>query len=248
MDRKSLSLTFFLIVFRLFGQDHPMFDSLDYYKRNKIKRVHYYVSSWYYSPGFKYLRFSFDRNTNTLSNDSVVFHDPSLNRAKRTGTLGTRSFSLKDTVYRQDGYTYSSTIKYQFDDLGRLVRRSDITEHNNVRTVGDSSGSIFDVSPGEKSYTTTTEYFYADPRSKRLKLTTTESPYYREERKYFYQGGRLVKRVDRKTQKGSKDVSIDTFLYEYYADGKVRKETRKVTDSRCKARCEGTIEYKYDTD
>jgi hypothetical protein len=248
MNKKWPSVIFFLITSSLFGQDNPMFDSLEYFRRNKITRVHYYMSSWYYSTGFKYLRFSFDKNTNTLSNDSLVFHDPSLNRAKKITTLGTHDFSLKDTVYRREGFSYSSTIKYQFDGYGRLIRILDITDHYNVRAVDDAATSIFDVSPSEKTYTTTTEYFYADSKSKRIKLMTTESPYYREERNFFYKDNRLVKRVDRKTQKGNRDVSVDTFLYEYYVDGKLMKETRKVKDSRCKSHCEGTIEYKYDTD
>ncbi len=45
-----------------------------------------------------------------------------------------------------------------------------------------------------------------------------------------------------------KSISVDTFLYEYYPDKKLKKETRKVKNSRCKTNCEGTIEYKYDTE
>lgn len=224
----------------LFGQDNPMFDSLDYFTRNKIMNIHYLISSWYYSPGWDYMKFSFNKKTSTLNCDSIHYIDPSSPMAKTT-TLGSRRLNLKDTVYHRPGFAYSTTIKYQFDLNGRLTKMLDITEYYNPSAVDG-------LLPSDKTFTTTTEYFYADDVSKKLVRTTTDFHSFLEERNFFYKNNRLIKRVDKQINKNDKKVSVDTHLYKYYADGKLRKETRQVKDGRCKSNCIGTIEYKYDVE
>ena len=76
----------------------------------------------------------------------------------------------------------------------------------------------------------------------------TESPYHIEERKFYYDNNLLIKRIGTDSNKISHKITINTFLYEYYNDKKLRKEIRKVSDTHCKSDCEGIIEYKYDTD
>lgn len=225
----------------LLGQDNPMFDSVDYFLRNKIKTVHWYISEDFCSPGWDYLKLSFDKNTRTLNSDSAHYRDTSSAMAK-TKISGSRGFLFRDSVYNRPGFAYSTTIKYQFDKKGRLIKKLDITEYY-------PDSKVPGLSASDKKYTTTTEYFYADASTKKIIKTTTKSLHYSEEINFIYEKSRLLKRVNVKTQKNDKNRSTDTFTYEYYDDGKLRKETRQLIDPRYKQpMCAGFIEYKYDTD
>ena len=242
---KRLAILFIFITSPIFGQNNPMFDSLDYYHRNKIKSIHFHLSSWYYSPGWKYLKFSFDKKNNTLTCDSMVYYDPSSPTAKKVKSLGTRKFSMRDTVYHKKGFSNSSRIKHQFDKNGRLMKKIEITEFDAPSMKNPTTSGAL---KGAKNFTSTTTYIYADASSKKLLRTVTESPYILEERNYFYESQLLVKRIDTKTNKSTRDKSVDTFIYEYYPDKKLKKEIRRVKDGQCKSGCEGSIEYTYDTD
>jgi len=240
---KRLIIILFLISSSLFGQNNPMFDSVDYFLRNKIKTVHEYHSSWYYGGIISYFKTSFDKQTRTLRYDSLGFNPADSLFAK--DFMGfVRNFRLRDTIYpRSNGY--NDTIKYIFDSKKRLYKRIYAsTAPKNVGRIG-IKGSL----GGERvPHVTTTTYFYTDTISKKISQEITESPYFIDKRNFYYTKTFLSTRTSVDSNKLSNRINFESMVYDYYPDKKLKKQTRRVSTDHCPGICEGTIEYKYDTE
>ena len=222
MVTKKLSIIFIFVSFNLFGQDNPMFDSLDYFLRNKIRNIYFDISTWYYAPSFSSFKITFDKKS--LTQNGV-------------------SFSFRDTVISK-GQGFNDTIKYIYDNKRRLIKKL-VTSTTTV----SKQNEILNSRPSDRApYLTTTTYFYSDSSTKRLKKTVTESSSYIEERNFYYDKYLLSVRTSLDSNKIDHKVTFETTTYDYYPDKKLKKETRRVASDRCPDNCEGTIEYKYDTD
>jgi hypothetical protein len=237
MKRLIVILTF--LTSGLFGQENPMFDSVDYFLRNKIKVVHEYYSSWYYGLPWEYLKMSFDKNKKTLRLDSIKFEDPNSTFAKSMKTGGVNSFRMRDTIIRKDNY--NDTIKHFYDNkkrLKKIVYSSMTTKSHN-----------FPADPKDFiPHVTTTTYIYEDSISKKIKRVVIESPFYIETRNFYYTKSLLSTRTSLDSNKISGRIKSEVTTYDYFPDKKLKRQTRRVTSDHCPTICEGSIEYKYDTE
>lgn len=237
-----------------------MFDSLDYFVRNRIKTVHFHAYGDNTPDEFKNISANFDKDKKTFNG---------------------RHFRLRDTIFVKQWYDprdkqthsqkYNDTIRYTFDKKGRLTSQFHVDQYG--------------VGPSQ----ITTTYLYTDDDSKRIKTIIKETTEYIDSTKYSYDKKYLIKRVNtlhRKryslkdsTIKGSSKNYLDysslpynhyyselhsnhdmtrctfesesptTVLYEYYQDGKLKKETRMYAMKFCENNlCKSYIDYKYDTD
>jgi hypothetical protein len=249
---KRISIILIFISSSLFGQDNPMFDSLDYFQRNKIKTVHCQTNSWWYAPPFKNWKISFDKDTKRIKYNSFVFDDTTSSMAKSfsSESSGGWDFRFNDTIIKNEKGLPNDTIRYVFDNNKRLSKKvviSTTPKHSNSIHSKINSAGV------RVPHITTTTYFYADASSKRLKKKITESPYYIEEDSYYYDKYLLSIRTSLDSNKLDHKVKLETTVYDYYPDKKLKKETRRVASDHCPGivggtTCEGIIEYKYDTE
>jgi hypothetical protein len=232
-----------------FGQDNPMFDSLDYFQRNKIRTIHCETNSWWYALPFKKWQLSFDKKTNVVKVHSFVFDDKTSSFAK-TIKPSARNFTLHDTVIQTNRSEYNDTVKYFFDNKKRLSKKLFIST---AQMLSDSNLTNSITDSERVLHITTITYFYADTISSKLKRTITESPYYIEESNYYYDKHLLSVRTSLDSNKISKEIKFEVTAYDYYPDKKLKKETRRVLSEHCPGIvegtiCEGIINYKYDTE
>jgi hypothetical protein len=97
---KRLIVILTLLTSGLFGQDNPMFDSLAFFERNKIKTIHCTAPSWWYSPPFKSWKISFDKTKKTQSYHSYIPRYTSNKMAKAIASAEPTSwnFKFRDTI------------------------------------------------------------------------------------------------------------------------------------------------------
>jgi hypothetical protein len=128
--------------------------------------------------------------------------------------------SNRDTIYNT-----GSKEKYYFDKSGRLIKVFSQDKR----------------APMAQSWTT--EYFYFDSVSKRIKLEIQESPNsYTKVTSYHYENDKLIKTYELFYGHGQKSnyQHTRTNSYEYYPDSRLKLET---TTTNCKP--DRTSEYKY---
>ena len=218
-----------------------MFDSVDYFLRNKIKVIYEYHSSWYYGLPLEYVKSSFDKKSKTFRLDSIKFNDPTSPIAKNFKIGGINNFVLRDTVTtRQDGF--KDTLKYFFDNKKRLKQKAHISWLL-------KQGNFISSNPKDLvRHVTTWTYIYEDSNSKKLKSVVTESPYFIDTKNFYYCKLLLSTRTSLDSNKIDHKITFETMSYDYYSDNKLKRQTRRVTSDHCPTICEGTIEYKYETD
>ncbi|MES2679407.1 MAG: hypothetical protein V4635_05955 [Bacteroidota bacterium] len=244
MKRLIVILTF--LTSGLFGQDNPILDSVDYFLRNKIKVIHEYHSSWYYGHPWAYKKSSFDKKSRVLRLDSIKFKwdDPNSSWTKfmKPGSLTT--FGSRDTIFRREN-NFNDTIKHFYDKNKRLTKTLFIATA--PKQSEDGSLSI-----GENAervpHITTTIFLYADSVSKKIKRTITESPYFISVTNFYYDKTLLSIMATLDSNKLVNKITFETTTFDYYPDKKLRKQTRRVSSDYCPDICEGTIEYKYETE
>lgn len=247
-------ILFFISLFvsvNSFAQDNPMFDSLDYFVRNKIKTIHYNISPWYYSPPWHYVKMSFNKQNNTLKCDSIGFDDVNSPTAKYFSKTGKgRSFGFKDTIMLGEQGRYNDTVKHYFDTKGRItqiqVKSAEYKYGTGVAT--SNTGQSKNVNNEVIPIISNTFYFYFNDSTKKLKQIVTENKDYKKVRNYYYSQSLLSTQTEIDSNKIARQVGFETTFYDYYPDKKLKKETRRVSTENCPNICEGVIEYKYETE
>jgi hypothetical protein len=260
---KKLIVILSFLTSGLFGQDNPMFDSLDYFERNKIKTIYCTANSWWYAFPFKSWQISFDKDKKTMTNHSYVprHTDDKMAMAISSAEPTSWNFKYRDTIIKAPEGEARSETKYLYDNKGRLqkiisttfnvpsesqygFRYSENKDSNKTNSVG---------SQDKNSHATSTTYFYTDTVSRKLKRITTESPYYFKITNFYYEKYLLGMKTETDSNKITQNINFQTFKYEYYRDRKLKREIRTVPSEHCpgfigNTTCEGIIEYKYDTE
>lgn len=231
-----------------------MFDSLDYFVRNKIKTIHYNISPWYYSPPWHYVKMSFNKQNNTLKCDSIGFDDVNSPTAKYFDKTGKgRSFGFKDTIILGEQGMYNDTVRHYFDAKGRIkqiqVKSAEKIYNGPVKSlIPDKQDNVNQLENKMIPTTLITSYFYYNDSTKKLKQIVTENKDYKEVRNYYYSQSLLSTQTKIDSNKIAHQVGFETTFYDYYPDKKLKKETRRVSTENCPNICEGVIEYKYETE
>lgn len=256
MKKLILFLTF--LTSGLFGQNNPMFDSLDYFQRNKIKTIYCKTESWWYRGPFRGWSISFDKEAKTKKYHSFVYWDTDtseLVKAISAQFSQPQKFDFNDySGYSNNGDSYTE-IKHFFDHKKRLQKIIMIQKRSRaVSTYGfrfsDSTASTSEVN---KEFMTTTNYYYSDTASNKLKRIVEESPYHVEETNFYYEKYLLTLKTITDSNKLDHKINFETFTYDYYPDRKLKRETRRVASENCpgiygRTECYGSTEFTYDTE
>ncbi len=254
---QKLILILVLSATGLFGQDNPMFDSLEYFQRNKIKVIHCKTESWYYADPFKEWSISFDKDAKTKKYQSFVYWDRDtfpLAKAISASLSNPQSFSFDDySGYSADGESFTE-IKHIFDSRNRLIKKVMLQKNTKaLSTYGFRfSDSTSSTNPVNNEFVTTTNFYYADTTNKLSKIVE-ESPYHIEEAKFYYEKILLSMKTITDSNKLDHKIGFETVSYDYYPDRKLRRETRRVASDNCpgvygRTECYGSVEFKYDTE
>jgi hypothetical protein len=257
--KKYLAVILIFSASNLFGQFNPMFDSLDYFERNKIETIYCKANSWWYASPFKSWEISFNKEKKTKTYHSYVVWDTTIKWASAIATAEPASldFKFRDTIIKAGEDGTNTEIKHVFDSKKRLQKKLVINNNFPVElldgfrysdkdTIGSSSGV-------SKAHVTSTTYYYMDTSSKKIKKIITESPYHIKETNFYYEKFLLSMITELDSNKNSQVVDFEVIRYDYYPDRKLKRETRRVATEYCPgiaghASCEGSIEYKYDTE
>jgi len=260
---KNLIVLLTFLTLGVLGQDNPMFDSLDYFERNKIKTIYCTANSWWYAFPFTSWQISFDNDKKTIMNHSFVprHTDDKLAMAISSGKPTSWNFKYRDTIIKDQKGQDRSEARYLYDNKGRL-HKTIYTTFNvppeaqygfRYSEKKDSDKTDSDGYRHKKSHTTSTTYFYTDTVSKKLKRITTESPYYLKITNFYYEKYLVGMKTETDSNKITQNINFQTFKYEYYRDRKLKREIRTVPSEYCpgfigNTSCEGIIEYTYDTE
>lgn len=255
---KRLSIIFILLTSGLFGQDNPMFDSLDYFQRNKIKTIHCKTESWWYRGPFKEWSISFDKDAKTKKYHSFVYWDSDtsgLVKAISSNVSNPQNFNFDDySGHSPNGESFTE-IKHIFDNKKRLQKKIMVQKNSNsVSTYGFRfSGSTSSTDEVNKEFITSTNYYYSDTASNKLKRIVEESPYHIEETNFYYEKFLLTLKTITDSNKIDNKIKFETISYDYYPDRKLKRQTRRVASDHCpgiygRTECYGSTEFKYDTE
>ena len=239
-----------------------MFDSLNYFQRNKIKTIYCEADQWWYGHPFKKWEIVFDKNKNSTRYKSIVprYRDGQLIQNLISYLCQDRYFKFRDTTFYTIDNNISREIKYSFDNNMRLKRQETIDYQSSRESqygfrfsTKDSAASLKPSSSKSNKHITSITYIYEDSDNNKIKKIIEESPNYVAITNFYYEQFLLSTKTKLDSNKITNEIKFESIAYDYYPDRKLKRETRRVADGRCPGLagntiCQGTIIYKYDTE
>ena len=145
--------------------------------------------------------------------------------------------TFRDTI-KENEFGSKDTARNYFDKHKRIIKSVA------VALARENPNSIAKIE--REVYTRT--YSYADSTKNKIKKIVWETPYFIEEKNFYYDKYLLSLRTTLNYNKITKKTYFETTSYDYYPDKKLKRETRRVADNECPGNCVGVIEYSYETE